>query len=92
MQSSKSAKANSIKLARFQGMVAAYLNAAAVVFSLVIAFVVSPVVIAIITPNDLDRCISIGMYSRYCNVYRIIMKWSEDYFPNLMCVYTFSLS
>ena len=64
MQSSKSAKANSIKLARSQGMIAAYLNAAAVVFALVVAFVVSAAVIdANAESYIMDKCIRRGMCS-----------------------------
>ena len=33
-------------------------NAAAVVFALVVSFVVSPAVIAVVVSNDLDSCIS----------------------------------
>ena len=49
-------------------------NAAAVVFALVVSFVVSPAVIAVVVSNDLDSCISTSMCHSivdimWCNVY-----------------------
>ena len=90
LQSSKSAKANSIKLARSQGMIAAYLNAAAVVFALVVAFVVSPAVIAAVVPNDLDSCINTGMCHSIIDI-----TWCRIlcvYLKNLICVCVYFLS
>ena len=50
MQSEKSAQSGAIKVARSQGMTAAYLNVAAIVASLVVACVVMGLVLGLFGP------------------------------------------
>ena len=66
-------------------MIAAYLNAAAVVFALVVAFVVSP---AAVVSNDLDSCINTGIYHSIVD----IMWRTLCVYLNLICVCVYFLS
>ena len=67
-QSSKSAKMGDIKLARRQGMIAAYLNFVAIVLALVVALVVTALVVGIYGKDwSLNKCLKKGIIKKYCN-------------------------